>query len=62
VHLAARLLNFAEAGDIIVSRTVKDLVVGSGVAFEERGEPKLRDVPGDWQIFAAILTSSIRPS
>jgi pimeloyl-ACP methyl ester carboxylesterase len=62
VHLAARLLNFAEAGDIIVSRTVKDLVVGSGVAFEERGEPKLRDVPGNWQIFAAILTSSIRPS
>jgi len=53
VHLASRLLTFAGAGEIIASRTVKDLVVGSGITFEERGEPKLRDVPGTWQIFAA---------
>jgi pimeloyl-ACP methyl ester carboxylesterase len=53
VHLASRLLGFAGAMEIIVSRTVKDLVVGSGITFEERGEPKLRDIPGTWQIFAA---------
>jgi pimeloyl-ACP methyl ester carboxylesterase len=57
VHLTSRLLEFAGAGDVIVSRTVKDLVVGSGITFEERGEPALRDVPGKWQIFAANLMS-----
>jgi len=51
IHLASRLLEYARAGEIIASRTVKDLVVGSGFAFEERGETKLRDVPGSWQIF-----------
>jgi class 3 adenylate cyclase len=53
VHLAARLLDHAAAGDVVVSRTVKDLVVGSGTIFEERGETTLRDVPGSWQIYAA---------
>ena len=53
VHIASRLLAFAAANEIIVSRTVKDLVVGSGIRFDDRGEPELRDVPGKWQIFAA---------
>lgn len=56
VHLASRLLGHAAAGEVIVSRTVKDLVVGSGVAFEERGEATLRDVPGRWEIYAARVT------
>lgn len=49
VHLASRVLDHAAAGEVLVSRTVKDLVVGSGVAFDPRGEAKLRDVPGSWQ-------------
>ena len=53
VHLASRLLDRAEPGEVLVSRTVKDLVVGSGVAFEDRGEAALKDVPGTWQLFAA---------
>ncbi len=53
VHLASRLLAHAGTGDVIVSRTVKDLVVGSGIVFEERAELQLRDVPGTWQIYAA---------
>jgi pimeloyl-ACP methyl ester carboxylesterase len=56
VHLASRLLDHAATGDVMVSRTVKDLVVGSGVAFEERGEANLRDVPGSWQLYAASVT------
>jgi len=52
IHLASRLLDHARAGEVVVSRTVKDLVVGSGIAFEERGEATLRDVPGTWQLFS----------
>jgi class 3 adenylate cyclase len=52
VHLASRLLDHTQPGDVVVSQTVKDLVVGSGIAFERRGEAKLRDVPGTWQLFS----------
>ena len=52
VHLASRLLDHAQPGDVVVSRTVKDLVVGSGITFEERGEATLRDIPGTWQLFS----------
>ena len=52
VHLAARLLDHAGAGDVVTSRTVKDLVVGSGMIFEERGEVVLRDIPGTWQLYS----------
>jgi class 3 adenylate cyclase len=45
----------AEAGpsEIIVSSTVKDLVAGSGIEFEDRGSHTLKGVPGDWHLFAA---------
>ena len=52
VHIAARILGQAGAGDILVSRTVRDLVVGSGTAFEDRGSVELRGVPGNWQLLA----------
>ena len=52
VHIAARILGQAEAGDILVSRTVCDLVVGSGTGFEDRGSVELRGVPGSWQLLA----------
>lgn len=50
VHIAARILGQAGAGDILVSRTVRDLVVGSGTGFEDRGNVELRGVPGNWQL------------
>ncbi len=52
VHIAARILGQAGAGEILVSRTVRDLVVGSGTGFEDRGSVDLRGVPGTWQLLA----------
>jgi class 3 adenylate cyclase len=52
VHIGARILTYAEPGEVVVSGTVKDLVVGSGVEFEDRGERELRGVPGQWRLFA----------
>jgi class 3 adenylate cyclase len=53
VHLAARIAALANAGEILVSRTVRDLVVGSSLRFSERGEYDVKGVPGSWQLFAA---------
>jgi class 3 adenylate cyclase len=52
VHIGARILGCADAGEVVVSGTVKDLVVGSGIDFEDRGERELRGVPGRWRLFA----------
>jgi pimeloyl-ACP methyl ester carboxylesterase len=52
VHIAARVGALAEAGDVLVSSTVKDLVVGSGIEFTDRGEHELHGVPGDWRLYA----------
>jgi len=52
VHIAARILGQAGAGEIFVSSTVRDLVVGSGTGFEDRGSVELRGVPGTWQLLA----------
>jgi class 3 adenylate cyclase len=52
VHIAARILGQAGADEILVSRTVRDLVVGSGTGFEDRGTVELRGVPGTWQLLA----------
>jgi class 3 adenylate cyclase len=51
VHIAARVGALANAGQVLVSRTVKDLVVGSGIGFSERGEYELKGVPGNWTLF-----------
>jgi len=50
--LAARILGQAGAGEILVSRTVRDLVVGSGIAFRDRGVVELRGVTGIWELVA----------
>jgi class 3 adenylate cyclase len=42
----------AAAGEVLVSSTVRDLVVGSGIEFEDRGEHELKGVPGSWKLFA----------
>jgi len=55
VHIAARIASSASAGEILVSRTVKDLVAGSGIAFEDRGVHALKGVPEEWQLYAARL-------
>ena len=52
VHLAARVEAAAGPGEVLVSRTVVDLVVGSGLEFRDAGEQELNGVPGTWQLFA----------
>jgi class 3 adenylate cyclase len=52
VHIAARICGQAAAGEILVSCTVRDLVVGSGTGFVDRGNVELRGVPGAWQLLA----------
>jgi class 3 adenylate cyclase len=52
VHIGARVASLAGAGEVLVSRTVKDLVAGSGLRFADRGSQTLKGVPGDWQIYA----------
>jgi class 3 adenylate cyclase len=52
VHLAARIMGLAGAGEILVSGTVRDLVIGSELAFSERGEHELKGVPGRWAIWS----------
>ena len=54
VHIAARVLALAGAGEVLVSRTVRDLVTGSGLTFGERGTHTLRGVPEQWEILEAI--------
>lgn len=53
VHIGARVSSLAEPGEVLVSRTVKDLVAGSGLVFSERGRHVLKGVPDEWQLFAA---------
>ena len=52
VHIGARVASEAGPGEVMVSSTVKDLVAGSGIEFEERGVAELKGVPGEWRLFA----------
>ena len=52
VHIGARVAARAEAGEILASSTVRALVAGSGIEFEDRGAVELKGVPGDWQLYA----------
>ena len=53
VSIGARIAAAAEPGEVLVSSTVKDLVAGSGLAFEDRGTHALKGVPGEWRLYAA---------
>ncbi|HZD21442.1 MAG TPA: adenylate/guanylate cyclase domain-containing protein, partial [Burkholderiales bacterium] len=53
VHIGARIAAKAAPGEVIVSNTVKDLVSGSGLRFEDRGTHTLKGVPGDWRLYLA---------
>ena len=50
VHIGARVSALAGPNDVLVSRTLKDLVIGSGLEFEERGAYELKGVPGEWRL------------
>jgi class 3 adenylate cyclase len=52
VHIAQRVSSLAQPSEILVSSTVKDLVAGSGIEFESRGEHALKGVPDTWRVFA----------
>jgi class 3 adenylate cyclase len=52
VHLAQRVCALAQPAEVLVSRTVTDLVAGSGLKFEDRGEHELKGVPGNWHLYA----------
>ena len=52
VHTGARVSSFAQPGEVLVSGTVKDLVAGSGISFEDRGTHQLKGVPGEWRLYA----------
>jgi class 3 adenylate cyclase len=55
VHIGARVASLAGPSEVLVSQTVRDLVAGSGLAFEQRGTHTLKGVPGEWSLFRTIL-------
>jgi class 3 adenylate cyclase len=52
VHIAARVAARADAGEVLVSSTVRDIVAGSGIEFSDRGEHELKGVPTSWRLYA----------
>jgi class 3 adenylate cyclase len=55
VHIAARVSALAGPGEVLVSRTVKDLTAGSGIGFTDRGTHSLKGITEDWQLLAATV-------
>ncbi|HEY9375771.1 MAG TPA: adenylate/guanylate cyclase domain-containing protein [Jiangellaceae bacterium] len=53
VHIGARVAAAAQPGEILVSSTVRDLVAGSGMEFNNRGEHTLKGISGEWRLYAA---------
>jgi class 3 adenylate cyclase len=51
VHIAARMMDTASAGEVLISRTVKDLVAGSGIKFDDAGEHSLKGLEEKWQLY-----------
>jgi class 3 adenylate cyclase len=54
VHIGARVSALAAPGEVLVTRTVVDLVTGSGVEFADRGEHELKGVPGTWHLYSVV--------
>jgi class 3 adenylate cyclase len=52
VSIASRICDLAGPGEVLVTKTVTDLVVGSGIVFEDRGDHHLKGVPGTWRMYA----------
>ena len=62
VHIAARLMGLAAPGELVVSSVVRDLSVGSGLGFIDRGNHELKGVPGKWQIYGVAPPSTAKES
>jgi len=62
VHTGARVAAQAQAGEVLVSQTVKDLVAGSGIEFEDRGARELKGIPGEWRLYAVSQSESLMRS
>jgi class 3 adenylate cyclase len=58
VHIASRVASAAREGEVLVSSTVRDLLAGAAVEFEDRGERELKGIPGTWRLFAATIDAS----
>src|SRR3989442_548249 len=54
VHIGARVASLADPGEVLVSSTVKDLVAGSGIEFEDRGEHQLKGISEAWRLFTVV--------
>ena len=52
MHIGARVSALAGPNDVLVSSTLRDLVMGAGLEFEDRGAHQLKGVPGEWRLFA----------
>jgi class 3 adenylate cyclase len=65
VHTGARVGALAQGGEVWVSRTVRDLVAGSGIEFDHRGRHELKGVPGEWDLFSVAsettMPAAVRP-
>lgn len=57
VHIGARVASLAHSREVLVSSTVKDLVAGSEIAFEERGSHELKGIPGEWRLYAVSASA-----
>jgi class 3 adenylate cyclase/pimeloyl-ACP methyl ester carboxylesterase len=62
VNIGARIAATASAGEVLVSGTVRDLVAGSGLTFEDRGQRQLKGLPGTWRLYAASGDGSVAGS
>jgi class 3 adenylate cyclase len=58
VHIGARVSALAGPNDVLVSSTLRDLVIGSGLEFDDRGTHELKGVPGEWRLFAGASRMS----
>jgi class 3 adenylate cyclase len=59
VHTGARVASHAGPNEVLVSSTVKDLVAGSGITFQDRGAHELAGVPGQWRLYAVDKTTAV---
>jgi class 3 adenylate cyclase len=61
VHVAARIMGLAAPGEVLVSSVVRDLALGSGLSFTDRGRHELRGLDGEWSLLAATMDAGRRP-
>jgi class 3 adenylate cyclase len=59
VHIGARVAHEAKASEVLASSTVRDLVAGSGIRFEDRGSVELKGIPGEWRLFLVDPASAL---